>query len=109
MDQVHFTVVQTVFEGHDQNTAEQAVASLKRHDITGVDLGHDSGEPPTIMADYRTGGTPWAVIIGPPQGPEGLRPVLANDFRVDAEVLVDSFAKLLAPADAQDEAEAAQA
>lgn len=87
MDQVHFTVVQTVFEGHDQNTAEQAVASLKRH----------------------TGGTPWAVIIGPPQGPEGLRPVLANDFRVDAEVLVDSFAKLLAPADAQDEAEAAQA
>ena len=63
--EVQFVAIQTVFEGHQQNTAERALEAVARHDLTEVPLGHDSGHPPTIMTDYRTGGTPWTVLIGP--------------------------------------------
>lgn len=80
-DQVKFVVVQTVFEGHDENTADAAKKSLKEHDLADLALGHDSGDPPNLMVDYRAGGTPWTVIIGP--RPD--RTVLFNDFHVDAD------------------------
>ena len=78
-NQVKFLAIQTVFEGHDTNTANAARASVERHGLSDIALGHDSGHPPTIMADYRTGGTPWTVIIGPD------RTVLANGFQLDAD------------------------
>lgn len=82
-DSVKFVAVQTVFEGHDTNTADAALESLERHGLSDIALGHDSGHPPTIMADYRTGGTPWTVIIGPD------RTVLADGFQADATDVVD--------------------
>jgi peptide-methionine (R)-S-oxide reductase len=53
--------------------------------LADIALGHDSGTPPTIMADYRTGGTPWTVIIGP--GPD--RVVLHDGFHVDGVDIID--------------------
>jgi peptide-methionine (R)-S-oxide reductase len=78
-ERVKFVAIQTVFEGHDTNTADAALKSVRRHGLSDIALGHDSGRPPTIMADYRTGGTPWSVIIGPD------RTVLANGFQLDAD------------------------
>lgn len=89
-DQVRFVAIQTVFEGHDTNTADAAVGSVTRHGLTDIALGHDSGHPPTIMADYRTGGTPWTVIIGPD------RTVLAEGFEVDASAAIDLIEDTLA-------------
>ena len=88
-DKVKFIAVQTVFEGHDQNSAEAARESLARHGLDDIALGHDSGHPPTIMADYRTGGTPWAVLIGPD------RRVLANEFQIDANAAIEGITGLL--------------
>ncbi|MCH9687645.1 MAG: TlpA family protein disulfide reductase [Deltaproteobacteria bacterium] len=80
-DRMQFVAVQTVFEGHDVNTADKAIESAARHGLTDVPLGQDSGSPPTIMADYRTGGTPWTVIIGPD------RSVVYNGFQPRGEQL----------------------
>ena len=88
-DRVQFIAVQTVFEGHEENTAEKARESVARHGLTDIPLGQDSGHPPTIMADYRTGGTPWTVLIGPD------RTVLLNEFQIDAPRIGSVFAKLL--------------
>jgi len=93
-DKVQFVAVQTVFEGHDQNTAERAFESVQRHGLTEVPLGHDSGHPPTIMADYRTGGTPWTVLIGPD------RRVLFNGFQLDAGPAMEAIESLLIAAKA---------
>lgn len=88
-DKVQFIAVQTVFEGHDENTAEKARESVARHHLDDIPLGHDSGHPPTVMADYRTGGTPWTVIIGPD------RRVLFDGFQLDAESALDAFVQIV--------------
>lgn len=88
-DGMQFIAVQTVFEGHDENTADAARESLARHGLTDIPLGHDSGHPPTIMEDYRTGGTPWTVIIGPE------RTVLADGFQIDPQQVLSIFVPML--------------
>ena len=90
-DNVKFIAVQTVFEGHDTNTSDAARESLGRHGLGDVVLGHDSGHPPTIMSDYRTGGTPWTVVIGP--RPD--RTVLFNGFQLDADDAVELIETVL--------------
>ena len=83
-DQVKFIAVQTVFEGFGENTARAARAKLVDYGLTDIALGHDARRPSQLMTDYRTGGTPWTVIIGPQ--PE--RQVLFNDFYVDATAVL---------------------
>ena len=90
--QVKFIAVQTVFEGHDVNTADAARASMERYGLTDIALGHDSGTWPTLMADYRTGGTPWTVIIGP----RPARIVAVDGFSVDPDTAVATIERLLA-------------
>ena len=83
-----FAVVQTVFEGAEQNTKERLQEAQLRY---GLDLpfGHDlrpEGERhPTIMEDYRTGGTPWLIVIDP-KGE-----IIFSDFRLDGEKLIQAF------------------
>jgi peptide-methionine (R)-S-oxide reductase len=96
-EKVKFIAIQTVFEGHDANTAHAAVDSLARHRLTDVALGHDSGHPPTVMADYRTGGTPWTVIIGPD------RTVLSDGFQIDANAAIELIETTLAATEQADE------
>ena len=93
LDRVQFIAVQTVFEGHDVNTAEKARESVARHGLEDIPLGQDSGHPPTIMADYLTGGTPWTVLFGPD------RKVLHNSFQIDAQQVHSAFGKIIAHLD----------
>lgn len=95
---IRFVAVQTVFEGHDTNTADAALDSVARHGLSDIALGHESGAP-TIMADYGTGGTPWTVIIGP--GPD--RVVLDNGFQFELEDLIDLIEENLTPTAKADE------
>ncbi|MEZ5341424.1 MAG: hypothetical protein R2706_08245 [Acidimicrobiales bacterium] len=60
------------------------MASVARHGLDDIALGHDAGDPPTIMQDYRTGGTPWTVLIGP--APD--RVVLGEGFNVDGDRVI---------------------
>ena len=84
-DNDHFTAIaiQTTFEGYTVNTSDKMREIQKRYDLD-IIFGHDAGDPkshghPKTMVDYRSGGTPWAVLISPD------RKVLFNDFQINAE------------------------
>ncbi len=79
--------VQTVFEGFDSNTSDAVRELQLRYDIPAV-MGHDPGTrethtPPMSMLNYRSGGTPWLVLIDP----EGV--VVYNNFHVDKAKLIE--------------------
>lgn len=83
-DNEYFTAIaiQTTFEGHTVNTSDKMREIQKRYDLD-IIFGHDAGDPkshghPKTMVDYRSGGTPWAVLISP----DGK--VLFNDFHINA-------------------------
>ena len=63
-DSVAFVAVQTVFEGHHTNTFEKIPAIAKKYGLT-MPMGHSGSKMkrPPIMTGYRTGGTPWTIII----------------------------------------------
>ena len=57
-------------------------------------MAHAEGDPkahgiPEIMKNYRSGGTPWAVIIDP----QGM--VAYNDFHIDTDNALKLIEKLL--------------
>lgn len=62
--EVNFIAVQTVFEGFNTNTKERAFADVQSFGLN-IPVGHDgaSGTPSPLMHRYRSGGTPWTVII----------------------------------------------
>lgn len=79
--QIAFAGIQTVFEGHYTNTVDKVREIQLQYDLKmpmGHDPGLESGHPRT-MSDYRTGGTPWMVLIDPE------RRVVFNDYGIDAE------------------------
>lgn len=63
-----FAVIQTVFEGVEENTVERLREEQLRYGLH-LPFGHDApreGEHyPTVMEDYGTGGTPWFILIDP--------------------------------------------
>jgi len=79
-DDVSFVAVQTVFEGYSTNTAQRAWDTARRYGLD-IPVGHDGGpgRRSTIMRRYRTGGTPWVIIIDK----KGV--VRFNDFHVPAQ------------------------
>jgi len=79
--------IQTVFEGFNSNTQDDVRKLQLRYELPIV-MGHDPGDPQGIhtsdtMLKYRTGGTPWLILIDP----NGV--VAFNDFRVNAEKLIE--------------------
>jgi len=87
---VVFVAVQTVFEGFEANTAERARETAQQYQLT-VPVGHDpgpDGRRSLIMQRYRTGGTPWTIVIDR----TGL--VQFNDFHVDAYQMTDLINRL---------------
>ena len=65
-DEVRFATVQTVFEGFGTNTEEAAKKLVKKYELDRMPVGH-SGSPGSkskVMADFKTRGTPWTVVIG---------------------------------------------
>ena len=56
--------VQTTFEGYSFNTFEKGKATMARYGLSmpmGQSGGDDAMSP--LMRAYRTGGTPWTIII----------------------------------------------
>ncbi len=88
---IRFAAVQTVFEGFEENTPGKVAELQQQYGLT-IPMGHDAGDPnghphSAIMQHYRTGGTPWVVIIDPN------RKVLYNDFHVDPQATANYFRK----------------
>jgi len=78
--------VQTVFEGHGINSADKVRKTQLQYDLPIV-FGHDPGEDqphgrPKTMLDFRTGGTPWHILVDP-QGR-----VVFNGFSLDTDVAI---------------------
>lgn len=79
--------IQTVFEGYRSNTLEDVRKLQLRYDLP-ITMGHDPGNPdtherPVTMQAYRTGGTPWLILIDP----EGV--VVYNNFHVNSDSLIE--------------------
>lgn len=87
--------IQTVFEGFGTNT-QDAVRELQVRYELPIIMGHDAGEPkavdhrPTTMVNYRTGGTPWLILIDPNGN------VAFNDFHVNTEKLIEYVGEQIA-------------
>jgi len=79
-DDVAFVAVQTVFEGYSTNTTQRAWDTARQYELD-IPVGHDgsNGQRSSIMQRYRTGGTPWVIIIDK----KGV--VRFNDFHVPAK------------------------
>jgi hypothetical protein len=93
VDQVKFFAVQTVFEGHDYNSQDKLRKNQLEWDLK-IPMAHAAGNPqshdiPEIMKLYRSGGTPWTVIIDP-QGS-----VVYNHFHIEPPQAVALIERLL--------------
>lgn len=78
---VVFAGIQTVFEGHSVNTQDKVRETQLQYDLK-IPMGHDPGGDngrSFTMADYRTGGTPWMILINPK------REVIYNDFGINVD------------------------
>ena len=86
-DRVAFIGMQTVFEGADANTFERMLEIQKEYDLQ-IPFGHDIGNENTrnissTMYNYRTGGTPWFILI------DQNDVVLFNDFHLNTEKAIE--------------------
>lgn len=61
-EKVSFLYIQTVFEGAKSNTFERGKADIKKYGLKGP-FGQDNSRK--TMRQFKTGGTPWLVVIGP--------------------------------------------
>ncbi len=90
---VAFLAVQTVFVGFDSNTKDKLRKNQLKYSLK-VPMAHAAGDSqnhdvPTIMRNYRSGGTPWTVIIDP----NGW--VAYNHFHIDSKSAEELINKLL--------------
>ena len=90
-DVLSIAAIQTVFEGFSSNTVEDVRKLQLKYELA-IPMGHDAGNPdgdhrPKTMKDYRTGGTPWTVIIDP----NGV--VAFNDFHVNIDKFTEFITK----------------
>ena len=88
-----FVGIQTVFEGYRINTKDKLRENQLAHGLK-ITMAHAPGNQqthdiPAIMRNYRSGGTPWTVIIDPS------RIVVYNDFHIDPKPAAALIKKLL--------------
>lgn len=86
-DQVVFLAIQTVFEGAKANTFERVKEIQKEYDLK-IPFGHDVGDKSTqnvsaTMNHYRTGGTPWFILVDQ----EGT--VIFNDYHLNTDKAIE--------------------
>jgi hypothetical protein len=86
--------IQTVFEGYSINTKDKLRKNQLKHELK-IPMAHAAGnhqthEIPAIMQNYRSGGTPWTVIIDP----KGT--VVYNQFHIDANLAAELIKVMLA-------------
>jgi len=85
--------VQTVFEGYRTNTKDKLRKNQLKYDLK-IPMAHAAGNPqshtiPDIMRKYRSGGTPWTVIIDP------AGTVVYNQFHIDANLAAEFIKEML--------------
>jgi len=83
--------VQTVFEGFSTNTRDRAWETAREYKLT-IPVGHSGTDNrrSVLMQRYRTGGTPWVVVIDK----KGI--VRYNAFRITpdrAQNMIDELRK----------------
>ena len=88
-DQFVALAVQTVFEGFLFNT-QSKLREIQRQYNLSLKFGHDDGsqadvERSVTMQRYRTGATPWVVIVSP------AGQVLFNNYHVDVDKTLAFF------------------
>jgi len=94
-DDIQFVAIQTVFEGFGTNTAEKAKETADAFGLS-IPIGHDpgsSGKRSNILERYRTGGTPWTMLI------DRAGVVRANDFFMSPKESIEILDGLLAEKD----------
>ncbi len=83
---VVFLAIQTVFEGHHENTFDKIKKVQQQYDLK-IPFGHDAGNDGTstsnMMINYQTGGTPWFILI------DKLDNVVFADFHLNTEAAID--------------------
>ena len=82
-----FVGIQTVFEGYRINTKDKLRENQLKYDLK-IPMAHAPGNPqthtaPEIMRNYRSGGTPWTVIIDP------YGRVIFNEFHIDPNLAAE--------------------
>ncbi len=87
---VEFVAVQTTFEGYHTNTFESAKRTAKQYELD-IPIGHSgtAGVRSQLMHDYRSGGTPWTIVIDQ----SGI--VRYNDFHIKVAQATDLIDKLI--------------
>ena len=88
---VTFLAVQTVFEGHEENTFDKIIETQKKYDLKipfGHDAGNDGKSRSNIMTNYKTGGTPWFILIDKHDN------IVFQDFHLNVEAAI-AFLKQL--------------
>jgi thiol-disulfide isomerase/thioredoxin len=85
-ENIVFLAIQTVFEGHQENTYEKMVETQKQYDLK-IPFGHDAGDDgksiSNIMKNYQTGGTPWFLFIDKHDN------VVFSDFNLNPEAAIE--------------------
>jgi thiol-disulfide isomerase/thioredoxin len=83
---VVFLAIQTVFEGHHENTYEKILETQKQYELE-IPFGHDAGNDrksiSNIMKNYQTGGTPWFLFIDKQDN------VVFSDFHLNPDAAID--------------------
>jgi len=77
---VVFVAIQTTFEGFSSNPPERIKEMAQRYELD-IPFAHSgtAKSPSSLMANYRTGGTPWTIII------DRKGTVRYNDFHISAK------------------------
>jgi len=83
-----------VFEGYNFNTQDKLRQNQLKYALK-VPMAHAAGDPdihksPQIMRSYRSGGTPWTVIIDP------AGKVVYNGFHIEKAQAVSLIQQLAA-------------
>ena len=86
---VAFVTIQTTFEGHSINDSSKLKEIAERYQLK-IPFGQSDGKSglPDIMRKYKTGGTPWTVII------DKKGKVRFNDFHISSAKAVSMIEAL---------------
>ena len=92
-NQVKFFAVQTVFEGYDYNSQDKLRKNQLEWGLK-IPMAHAAGNPqsheiPAIMSKYRSGGTPWTVLI------DSKGSVVYNHFHIQPPQAIAMIEQLL--------------
>jgi hypothetical protein len=83
-----FLAIQTVFEGFESNTYDKIAVTQKKYDLQ-IPFGHDAGDDgkshSNMMANYKTGGTPWFIFIDRHDN------VVFSDFHLNPDAAIEFF------------------